>query len=139
MLTDTGPVQIADLETLLPGYVESITRAIVHGMGVCEELSPAPKPETRTIPSAASVGAALGASVENESAGSWSVRVKGQQFTENGTVVPLPDWLFSQAAEKGVTEVWDNRKDLATSTSNIPWFKQVVAKGEKSVGFWPPR
>jgi len=58
------------------------------------------------------------------------LRVKGQ------TLGPLPDWLISQAAEKGVTEVYDNR-DRAMGTKR-PWFKATTG-GDNAAAFWPPR
>jgi len=57
--------------------------------------------------------------------------VKGQQFG------PLPDWLYEQAAARGVTEVWDNR-DRARTKPKYPWFKSTSG-GEDAVPFWPPR
>lgn len=58
------------------------------------------------------------------------VRVKGNQFG------PLPDWLFEEAAAKGVTEVYDNR-DRATGTKR-PWFRSTTG-GDNAPAFWPPR
>ena len=46
------------------------------------------------------------------------VTVKGQQFG------PLPDWLLTAAADKGVTEVYDNR-DRAQGTKR-PWFRATT-------------
>jgi len=59
-----------------------------------------------------------------------SLAVKGNQFG------PLPDWLFEQAAAKGVTEVYDNR-DRVQNTKR-PWFKATTG-GENAPAFWPPR
>jgi hypothetical protein len=59
-----------------------------------------------------------------------NVKVKGSQFG------PLPDWLFEAAAEKNVTEVYDNR-DRAMGTKR-PWFKATTG-GDQAVPFWPPR
>jgi len=58
------------------------------------------------------------------------LKVKGNQFG------PLPDWLFAAAAEKGVTEVYDNR-DRAMGTKR-PWFKATTG-GDDAAPFWPPR
>lgn len=70
-----------------------------------------------------------------QAATNMSVAVKG---TQHG---PLPDWLLSQAAKAGVTQVWDNRDGLAQNPKR-PWFK--AADGTKDqrgqdVAFWPPR
>jgi hypothetical protein len=59
-----------------------------------------------------------------------NVAVKGNQFG------PLPDWLYQQAAEKGVTEVYDNRDRIAGTKR--PWFKATTG-GENAPAFWPPR
>ena len=56
-----------------------------------------------------------------------TVSVKGNQFG------PLPDWLALEAAQAGVTQVWDNRDKVAGTKR--PWFKDV--NGDKA--FWPPR
>lgn len=62
--------------------------------------------------------------------GGGGLTVKG---TQHGN---LPDWLYAQAAEKGVTEVYDNR-DRAMGTKR-PWFKATVG-GDNAAAFWPPR
>jgi hypothetical protein len=56
--------------------------------------------------------------------------VKGQS---NG---PFPDWALEAFAEKGVTEVYDNRHMLATSPKR-PWFKSTTG-GDNAPAFWPP-
>jgi hypothetical protein len=55
------------------------------------------------------------------------ISVKGNQFG------PLPDWLILEAAQAGVTQLWDNRDKVAGTKR--PWFKDV--NGDKA--FWPPR
>lgn len=56
-----------------------------------------------------------------------AVTVKGNQFGA------IPDWLVLEAAQAGVTTVWDNRDKVAGTKR--PWFKDV--NGDKA--FWPPR
>jgi hypothetical protein len=56
------------------------------------------------------------------------LRIKGKQHGE------LPEWLFAEAAKKGVTEVWDNRDGLAQNPKR-PHFKD--AHGDAA--FWPPK
>ena len=56
-----------------------------------------------------------------------SVTIKGNQFGA------IPDWLVLEAAQAGVTLVWDNRDKVAGTKR--PWFKDV--NGDKA--FWPPR
>ena len=58
------------------------------------------------------------------------VSVKGNQFGE------LPDWLFLDAFQAGVTEVYDNRDQVAGT--NRPWFKATTG-GKDAKAFWPPR
>jgi hypothetical protein len=55
------------------------------------------------------------------------VSVKGNQFGA------IPEWLTAEAAQAGVTQVWDNRDKVAGTKR--PWFKDV--NGDKA--FWPPR
>jgi hypothetical protein len=55
------------------------------------------------------------------------ISIKGNQFGD------LPDWLVLEAAQAGVTQVWDNRDKVAGTKR--PWFKDV--NGDKA--FWPPR
>ena len=55
------------------------------------------------------------------------VTIKGDQWG------PIPDWLVLEAAQAGVTQVWDNRDKVAGTKR--PWFKDV--NGDKA--FWPPR
>lgn len=57
-----------------------------------------------------------------------TVRIKGKQHG------PIPDWLITECAKVGVTEVWDNRDGLAANPKR-PWFKATV--GDKA--FWAPR
>jgi hypothetical protein len=56
------------------------------------------------------------------------VSIKGDQWG------PIPDWLVLEAAQAGVTQVWDNRNGLAANPKR-PWFKD--ANGDKA--FWAPK
>ena len=56
------------------------------------------------------------------------VTIKGNQWG------PIPDWLVLEAAQAGVTQVWDNRNQLAANPKR-PWFKD--ANGDKA--FWAPK
>jgi hypothetical protein len=56
------------------------------------------------------------------------VTIKGNQWG------PIPDWLVLEAAQAGVTQVWDNRDQLAANPKR-PWFKDV--NGDKA--FWAPK
>lgn len=57
-----------------------------------------------------------------------SIRIKGKQHG------PIPEWLPAMCAEKGVTEVWDNRDGLAQNPKR-PWFKSTNSED----AFWAPR
>lgn len=59
---------------------------------------------------------------------SFEVRIKGKQHG------PIPAWLAAACAEKGVTEVWDNRDGLAANPKR-PWFKAVNG----TEAFWAPK
>jgi hypothetical protein len=56
------------------------------------------------------------------------VSIKGDQWGS------IPDWLVLEAAQAGVTQVWDNRNGLAANPKR-PWFKD--ANGDKA--FWAPK
>jgi hypothetical protein len=58
------------------------------------------------------------------------VKVRGNQFG------PLPDWLIVDAKEAGVSEVYDNRDQVAGTKR--PWFKATEG-GKDAKAFWPPR
>jgi hypothetical protein len=64
-----------------------------------------------------------------------SAKVDGQGVTIKGDQWgPIPDWLVLEAAQAGVTQVWDNRNGLAANPKR-PWFKDV--NGDKA--FWAPK
>ena len=56
------------------------------------------------------------------------VRIKG---TQHG---PIPAWLHTECAKKGVTEVWDNRDGLSVNPKR-PWFKSTTGTD----AFWEPK
>jgi hypothetical protein len=58
------------------------------------------------------------------------VKVRGNQFG------PLPDWLVLEAKEAAVSEVYDNRDQVAGTKR--PWFKSTEG-GKDAKAFWPPR
>jgi hypothetical protein len=58
------------------------------------------------------------------------VKVRGNQFG------PLPDWLILDAFQAGVTEVYDNRDQVAGTKR--PWFKATTG-GKDAKAFWPPK
>lgn len=75
-----------------------------------------------------------GGSSNTSNSSGGPVRVKGDQHGD------LPDWLVEAAERAGVTEVWDNRNEVAGTRK--PHFKQVLPKGSdptKAVAFWPPK
>jgi hypothetical protein len=58
------------------------------------------------------------------------VKVRGNQFG------PLPDWLIAEAKAADVSEVYDNRDQVAGTKR--PWFKATEG-GKDAKAFWPPR
>lgn len=58
------------------------------------------------------------------------ITVKGNQFGD------LPEWLLLDAVAAGVTEVYDNRADVAGTKR--PWFKATTG-GKDAKAFWPPK
>lgn len=61
-----------------------------------------------------------------------------QEFSvvvKNDQQGPLPAWLISACKRDGITEVYDNRADLATNPKR-PWFKAV---NDKEKAYWPPK
>lgn len=75
--------------------------------------------------------------VERQS--TWTMPEEAQRQAEGGVTVkgpqhgPLPEWFINEAANFGVTSVWDNRDKVAGTKR--PWFKDV--NGDKA--FWPPK
>jgi hypothetical protein len=49
---------------------------------------------------------------------------------------PLPDWLAIDAFQAGVSEVYDNRDQVAGTKR--PWFKATTG-GKDAKAFWPPK
>lgn len=58
------------------------------------------------------------------------LRVKGDSYG------PLPEWLFAEAAKAGVSEVYDNRNQLAENPKR-PHFRGT--SGKDAPAFWPPK
>lgn len=67
---------------------------------------------------------------------------KGDMASANGVTVrgaqwgPLPDWLVLDAFQAGVSEVYDNRDQVAGTKR--PWFKATTG-GKDAKAFWPPK
>jgi hypothetical protein len=59
----------------------------------------------------------------------FTVRIK------NDAQGPIPSWLITACQRDGVTEVYDNRGDLAANPKR-PWFKAV---NDKEKAYWPPK
>ena len=86
----------------------------------------------------------FGATVEDEGSGyedaapyveptskPQSLRVIGKQHGD------LPDWIFKDAADAGVTKIFDNRDGLEENPKR-PWFKDADG-GRNGKAFWPPK
>jgi hypothetical protein len=58
------------------------------------------------------------------------ISVRGNQWGD------LPEWLLIAAVEAGVSEVYDNRDQVAGTKR--PWFKATTG-GKDAKAFWPPK
>ena len=58
------------------------------------------------------------------------ISVRGSQWGD------LPEWLLIAAVEAGVSEVYDNRDQVAGTKR--PWFKATTG-GKDAKAFWPPK
>lgn len=58
------------------------------------------------------------------------IRIRGAQHG------PIPDWLVLDAFQAGVSEVYDNRDQVAGTKR--PWFKATTG-GKDAKAFWPPK
>ena len=67
---------------------------------------------------------------DNSVANDHGVYVKGIQHG------PLPEWLIFAAFEAGVSDVYDNRDQVAGTKR--PWFKATTG-GKDAKAFWPPK
>jgi hypothetical protein len=67
---------------------------------------------------------------QGDMASANGVTVRG---TQHGT---LPDWLVLDAFQAGVSEVYDNRDQVAGTKR--PWFKATTG-GKDAKAFWPPK
>jgi hypothetical protein len=67
---------------------------------------------------------------QGDMASANGVSVRG---TQHGT---LPDWLVLDAFQAGVSEVYDNRDQVAGTKR--PWFKATTG-GKDAKAFWPPK
>jgi len=121
----------SDLETRLSDWsiafhfvMDELFR--VHGFDSNVEAA-APAQRTYTIEQAtAALTDTFGATpVSND-----GLSVKGVQHG------PLPDWLFAEAAKAGVSEVYDNRDQLAGNPKR-PHFRGT--SGKDAPAFWPPK
>lgn len=83
--------------------------------------------DAQPTPLALVTNAFPGSTEEPPSASSGPLSVKGAQHG------PLPAWLIEKCANAGVSQVYDNRDQLAEFPKR-PHFKEVGGAGK---GFWP--
>lgn len=83
-----------------------------------EEMQKVQRTSTYTAPRSQSMAVANG------------ITVKGNQHGD------LPEWLLLDAVAAGVSEVYDNRADVAGTKR--PWFKATTG-GKDAKAFWPPK
>ena len=112
--------------------------------GKTEELSLQDLADRFGVTGWAQVRYHYGATVEDEGSGyedaapyveptskPQSLRVIGKQHGD------LPDWIFKDAADAGVTKIFDNRDGLEENPKR-PWFKDADG-GRNGTAFWPPK
>jgi hypothetical protein len=85
-------------------------------MAKVQRSAPAPRPQAQVI--------------GNGMAEANGITVRGNQWG------PLPDWLLLDAVQAGVSEVYDNRDQVAGTKR--PWFKATTG-GKDAKAFWPPK
>jgi hypothetical protein len=85
-------------------------------MSKVQRSAPAPRPQAQII--------------GNGMAEANGITVRGNQWG------PLPDWLLLDAVQAGVSEVYDNRDQVAGTKR--PWFKATTG-GKDAKAFWPPK
>lgn len=85
-------------------------------MAKVQRSMPAPRPQAQVI--------------GNGMAEVNGITVRGNQWG------PLPDWLLLDAVQAGVSEVYDNRDQVAGTKR--PWFKATTG-GKDAKAFWPPK
>ena len=85
-------------------------------MAKVQRSAPAPRPQAQVI--------------GNGMAEANGITVRGNQWG------PLPDWLLLDAVQAGVSEVYDNRDQVAGTKR--PWFKATQG-GKDAKAFWPPK
>ena len=85
-------------------------------MAKVQRQAPAPRPQAQVI--------------GNGMAEANGITVRGNQWG------PLPDWLLLDAVQAGVSEVYDNRDQVAGTKR--PWFKATTG-GKDAKAFWPPK
>lgn len=71
------------------------------------------------------------------------IKPKSDMAEANGVTIrgtqhgPIPDWLVLEAFQAGVSEVYDNRDQLADNPKR-PWFK-ATSGGKDAKAFWAPK
>lgn len=128
-LTDNNPdleARLSDWSIAFHFVMDELFR--VHGFGGGGAAGAPSAQQTYTIEqAAAALTDAFDAVPVNENS---RLLVKGAQHG------PLPDWLFAEAAKAGVSEVYDNRDQLAVNPKR-PHFRGTA--GKDAPAFWPPK
>lgn len=119
--------------------MQTIQAEIEGGSQPAAAPAPAARPEPSFTPEQAEnvVKAEFGATEVAEppqaSPQGFQLKVLNEQYG------PLPEWIFEAAQARGVTEIWDNRSQLA-SKPKMPWFRSskkfTDSKGDQ-IPFWP--
>jgi hypothetical protein len=135
LISDRGVNSTSRVENCATSATGRAISIAAHGLGPSdytkkpsrEEMAKVQRAYTPDIAPFRPTPQGLKAKPQSGMAEANGISVKGNQFG------PLPDWLVLEAAQAGVTQVWDNRDKVAGTKR--PWFKDV--NGDKA--FWPPR
>lgn len=129
--TDNVMDNIGNFVTALEATADALLG--MHGVRAYDEggkylLADLNDPTPATAPTVDTAVNTVMQAFPNSTPVSFEVRIKGKQHG------PIPAWLNAACAEKGVTEVWDNRDGLAANPKR-PWFKAVNG----TEAFWAPK
>jgi hypothetical protein len=122
-----GEFDTAQFDILFPAFVSSLVEAVEAQVALVKPAPAKPQPPRNS-----------GGGNAPEQSQPGSIRILNASKLEADGVDngPLPTWLATQAAAKGIDAVFDNRHE-ATVGNKKPHFKSH--KDDGSQGFWPPR
>lgn len=128
------------------GHIVDADTAIVQHTLLADALYDAAESQQAKVQAAAPATPAAPAQFNAEQslsnnlgASTATAPVKVITTKNGGQYGELPAWFITEAAEKGVEKVFDNRKAIedGTMSARAPWFKSPKDAGD--VAFWPPK